>query len=577
MPEIEHGDYMRISFRSLEVLGIFCTSLFLFSWGLSEQEVVSFESRFYLFALEMWRHGLSWFPTTYGHPYPDYPVTSTVLIYVFAHIFGVLNKLVAVLPNAIAAAVTLTVTYCIGALQSKRWGLLGCFFLLLTICFLKSARTLSLDIYLTMVTTLCFYVLYANDHKNKLRVEPQQFIPDERHTKKQFWIYMFLLLGFLFRGPIGIVIPAGVVCSYYLLEKNFNELFKFGFLALLILLASTLGLLMIAQSIGGKSFVHNVMTMQIFGRMTQQSLPFYFYFTHAFLDYSLSFPISLCVLIIVFASLKLPHHPNELKFILYLSGWALIILLGMSIPGDKKIRYVMPMTPAIALIAAYPFAASVRNQWIQYLQKILLTFFLFLPLICVMICLLSYYYSINYSIHYHAIQNSGPLPIHYSWIFIFLLTFQVMNFLLVVKNAHSIFFDPIKWLFAYREILILSIATLSFILSYIGIFEPLRNHFDTAHSFVVRTEKLRLKTGANLFFYKIKPDGLAIKYLINMPFEEQPYFIDGEENLLNKDKSSFIITERRDYEKLPKEVKVKFDMISTDYLGHDEVVVLKRQ
>ena len=62
-----------------EVLAIFAVSLFIFTWNVSTQEVIGFESRFYLFALEMWRHGLSWFPTTYHKPYPDYPVTSTIL------------------------------------------------------------------------------------------------------------------------------------------------------------------------------------------------------------------------------------------------------------------------------------------------------------------------------------------------------------------------------------------------------------------------------------------------------------------------------------------------------------------
>jgi len=87
-------------------LSIFIVSLFLFTWGVNSQEIISFDSRFYLFALEMWRHGISWFPTTYLEPYPDYTVASTVLIYGAASLFGGLTKFTAVLPSAIAAAIT---------------------------------------------------------------------------------------------------------------------------------------------------------------------------------------------------------------------------------------------------------------------------------------------------------------------------------------------------------------------------------------------------------------------------------------------------------------------------------------
>src|SRR3990167_2636838 len=85
------GKYVMRS-PTLKVIGIFLGSLFLFTWGLSDQEVISFDSRFYLFALEMWRHGLSWFPTTYHQPYPDYPALSTIFIYLAAWLAGGLNK-----------------------------------------------------------------------------------------------------------------------------------------------------------------------------------------------------------------------------------------------------------------------------------------------------------------------------------------------------------------------------------------------------------------------------------------------------------------------------------------------------
>ena len=152
---------------ALIIPALFCVSLFLFTWGVSSQEVIGFESRFYMFALEMWRHGISWFPTTYGDLYPDYLGTSTWLICISAMFVGGMNKLAAVLPTAIAAAITVVLTYMIGALRFKRFGYYAVLFLLMTVMFVKSGRTISLDVYSALITTACFYIVYSADILDK--------------------------------------------------------------------------------------------------------------------------------------------------------------------------------------------------------------------------------------------------------------------------------------------------------------------------------------------------------------------------------------------------------------------------
>ena len=96
---------IKLHSRLFEVTGLFFFSLFLFTWGLSSQEVIGFDSRFYLFAQEMSRNGLSWFPTTYDHPYPDYPASAILLIYLLGDLFGTLNKFIAVLPDRLHGCV----------------------------------------------------------------------------------------------------------------------------------------------------------------------------------------------------------------------------------------------------------------------------------------------------------------------------------------------------------------------------------------------------------------------------------------------------------------------------------------
>lgn len=149
-----------LSAKRFLAIPLFLFTLLLFTYGIASQEVIGFESRFYLFALEMWQRGFTWFPTTYQQPYADYPVGYTFLIYLAANIAGELNKLIAILPSAITAALTVTMTYQIGKLHDKNWGIMAAGLLILTFTFFKSARTLSLDIFPVFITTTCFYIAY---------------------------------------------------------------------------------------------------------------------------------------------------------------------------------------------------------------------------------------------------------------------------------------------------------------------------------------------------------------------------------------------------------------------------------
>ena len=88
----------------LESLGIFLVALLLFTVGIWDQQPQGFDGRWALFMQEMYRHGASLFPTTYGQPYADYPGTATFFSYLFARLFDAPNHLANVLPTALASA-----------------------------------------------------------------------------------------------------------------------------------------------------------------------------------------------------------------------------------------------------------------------------------------------------------------------------------------------------------------------------------------------------------------------------------------------------------------------------------------
>ena len=141
---------------------IFFLGIGIFTIAL-DGEFISSQARFALLAQEMLRNGPSFFPTTYGSPYPDYPATSTFLIYLVSLPFGRVTPFTAVLPTAVVSALVLVVTYRIGATISRQWGWTAVLLTLFTHLFLTESRSISLDQYNALATTLCFYLIYSAD------------------------------------------------------------------------------------------------------------------------------------------------------------------------------------------------------------------------------------------------------------------------------------------------------------------------------------------------------------------------------------------------------------------------------
>lgn len=533
--------------QSLTLLALFVISLLTFTCGLHAQEIIGFESRFYLFAQEMYRNGFSWFPTTYDQPYPDYPGTSTWFIYVAACLFGGLNKFTAVLPTAIASALTVVITYLIGALHSKRWGLFAVFFLFLTMTFLKSARSLALDMYLALITTWCFYLVHAADI--------------QRRPQLVRWIFPLLVLGFAFRGPIGLVMPTGVVCIYYLLNRDIKKFFGIGFVALAILVGCTFGLLSLARHVGGESFVQDVLRMEVVGRIDNSYQPVYFYFVDGLGNYALGFPLALLVMVGVFYYISRRDDAvlPDRQFLYSLIGWVFVILLGMTIPGDKKIRYVLPMVPGAALLCAYLFVAPPVRQYFILLRRAVTQLLFLLPIACALFAAILYFY---------AQKHELVLGVDYQSVVIMMLFLQVALFLLCRRYHH---------LRQFSDVSVLLIATISFVAMTIMVLEPIEIYIDKAHAFVVNVETQRQQQHASLVFYKERPDGLPIKYLINMPKYEQPLFIDNEQALLQLTSPAYFVTSAEYFDALPQSAVERFTVVANAKMAHAHVIVFTQK
>lgn len=515
-----------MSTKSFHFAIIFLLGLFFFTIGLSSQEIIAFEARFYLFALEMWRHGASWFPTTYQHPYPDYPGTSTALIYLFSKLLGGLNKLTAVLPSAIASALTLSMTYLIGAKENPRYGWSAVFFLLMTLTFVAEARTISLDQYVTLITVCCFYFVCM------------------KH--KTFLLFPLLILGFAFRGPIGIIIPAGVLCVCYLVDQEYKRFIIAGLIAAVSLVLCSFILLGLAYHVGDVSFVQDVLRMEVGSRLHDLKMPpFSFYFTESFGGYALTYPLAILIIMGCVKSL-FTSRLTDVKLLRKCLVWVLIILIGMSIPADKKMRYVLPMAPALALICAYLFGGMQLNSYLRLMRAMVKDFCVIFPVIAVLALGYLYYTQRVTFLNYPAIIS-------------FFIVLQVLN-ILVRK----------------QDILLLALAAMTFVMSNILMVETINLNANRTREFVLNVEQQRGPFHTPLVFFQEGTDGLPIKYLVNMPHEEVPLYLFQSDELSNLRKNTFVIVGKENMPHISHEIMKHFQIILIDKIGHDDVIVLRK-
>jgi len=529
-------------YASITAPAVFLISLLLFTYGLSPQEFIAFETRFALFAQEMLHYGPSFFPTSYHQPYPDYPVTATLLTYFLAHAFGHFSKLVAVFPSALAAALTMTATYAIGALRDRRWGLYATLFLLMTVTFLAEARTISLDQYTTMVTAWCFYCAYSAQQQQKYF--------------RLWFIPVLFVIGFAFRGPIGLIIPAAVLYIFYILENDYKKSFLIIGYTLSLLILCSLGLFLIAYHVGGLNFGQEVLRFEIFYRMQDSgnNPPFFYYFIHSITSYALTFPLAILILLGLRRTCFAHNAAPNLQLIQKLAAWFLIIMIGMSIPGDKKIRYILPIAPALALISAYLFIMARDKQYFTNLYKYLYKFFYFTPALAILatlsLWLFSTWKSLDFSINYFTALSIFAV-------------FALLNFSnsMWLKNKLT------------KECWVLLLAALSFVAFYIFLLEPVNLSINSTRAAVQKIEALRQAAGATLVFYQEDRDSLPIKYLVNVQPVAIPQFVTQPDQLLTIKNKAFFVAGETEFSQIPFNELKHFQVITHAVIGRKKMIV----
>lgn len=215
----------------VESFCILLLALALFTLGIWDQPPQGFDGRWALFLQEMFRHGPSLFPTTYGQPYPDYPGTATWFSWLWAQLFGAPNHLANVLPTAIASAGVLALLYRLLVPYGRAWALLAVLLTALTSQLLDKSRSVCID---QMVSLLClgaFYLLHSGEQIGS--------------RWRRYGVLPLLVLAFVIRGPLGLIEVCGVACTYCLLGPQGSRAERLRVLKQ-VLVYGVLGLVLLA-------------------------------------------------------------------------------------------------------------------------------------------------------------------------------------------------------------------------------------------------------------------------------------------------------------------------------------------
>ena len=491
-------------------LGLGLLALVLFIVGNWHQAIIGFDSRFVVFAQEMLRHGPSFFPTTYGQPYADYLATSTLLTWLLSLPFGEVGSLTAWLPTSIASAVIVMLVYRLTAPYSTRWGLLSIAMLLLSSTFISETRAVSLDQMLAAIALTVFYLGYAHDHFGA--------------AKRLHWLFLLLILGFAVRGPIGLVIPTGVLCSYYLINRQWRQLFTFGFIALAVLAACVGLLLLLAKLSGGEDFMQDVIRMQFLGRMdgTEGSSGVLYYFTSSMGNYALAYPLALLVLLAVLSGGRRAPDP-ALKLVLYCAAAGLLVMLGLSVPQAKKARYILPMLPMAAIIAAYPFQVS-QGRLFAWLRGLMLGIWTLLPALLVIGLVVA--------------RKRYPAQLdNLGLIFGVLGVLQVVSLLSLLKAC----LRPLGSALA---------AVLALWSTYIVVVEPLERTLYDTRTFSLGVKAQIMQQPAPVVLHGLGKDAKAIKFMVNFNCDKVPLFTQSAADLAPLQGPAWLVMSAQDFEKL---------------------------
>ncbi len=254
-------------------------------------------------------------------------------------VFGV-SEFAVRLPSAFAAAGTILFSYGTARmLFNPRAALMAALVTAATPRIFILARRLPIDILLLFFLTGTLYFLVRSVQKNR--------------TGAWALAYLFAGLGFLTKGPIAVVIPAGAYLVWAFWGRRRHGPGVRSWMGLAILLAVVLPWYVWVYHAHGWTYIAPFFLRDNLGRFASQSLgpargPLY-YVTVYLADF---FPWSLMALVAVWLLISIRKSEQPMKSLSWglPLAWCGLVFLLFSLSKNKQEYYIAPMYPPAAII-----------------------------------------------------------------------------------------------------------------------------------------------------------------------------------------------------------------------------------
>jgi 4-amino-4-deoxy-L-arabinose transferase-like glycosyltransferase len=291
-------------------------------------------------------------PTLGGHTWFEKPALLYWMIIAAGKLFGV-NEWSARLGPAICGLLTIVAIWFVGREvtrtnpASDKFGFWGALVAASCLGLIVFSRAASFDVVITMTATwsLVFFLLHelATDTRRKRRL--------------LVGFYVFVGLSLLAKGLVGIVIPFGVIGSYYLLRRTWPERHVFVSLIWGVPLAVAVAAVWYGPVIAkhGWSFIDEFFVQHHFARYVSNKYhhpqPIYFY------------PAIILMLVVPWSAFLLDalarvrgwtwRGTDRLSTVRVFSlAWLLMPVVFFSFSGSKLPGYILPALPAATLLIA---------------------------------------------------------------------------------------------------------------------------------------------------------------------------------------------------------------------------------
>jgi len=329
------------------LIGLTCFLLFLGLvprelWGVDEPLVGTI-------IREMVVDGQWLVPHLNGDVYTEKPPLYFWLSALPAWLTGTLLPLWLRLPSTLSAIGCLWLTYRMGArLFSARAGLLAAGMLATSLLFALASQITRMDMPLTLIIQAVFYCF--------IRFMELEADSPAAAGRWALAIYPLVGLSFLTKGPIGPVVPAFVIGSVLLWQRDWRAVMRLRpVTGTLLALAVVLPWLIPAVMQAGIGYAYLIILQQSVGRAINSfshGRPFYYYlytFPVTFLPWLLFLPA---------AFLWLWRQQETLDWRRpFLVSWTLGLFLFLSVMSGKLVIYLLPLFPGLALIVGAWWAA----------------------------------------------------------------------------------------------------------------------------------------------------------------------------------------------------------------------------